>query len=83
MYYLRTIRNQKLLERRRLEYHENKKDIPKVLQEYRQKLREIPNDISSKKISEPKLVDRNSIQNFANPENYIEFEWPKKPKLEL
>jgi len=85
MYYVRVIRNQRLHESDGwlLSYNEKKKDIPKSLQEYRQKLRDIPNDIVSKKISEPKLIDRNSILNFANAENYIEFKWPEKPKLEL
>lgn len=85
MFYVRTIRNKKLHESDQwlLTYHENDKEVPKSVQEYRKKLREIPNKIRLKEITEPKLIDPKSISNFANPENYIEFDWPEKPKLEL
>jgi len=85
MYYLRVSRDIKLLESDNwLQIlHSKKKEIPKSLAEYREKLRELPNEIEDKKIDPPKLVEKDKVKNIARPDDFIEFNWPEPPKLEL
>jgi len=85
MYYLRISRNMRLDESDEwlIILHDKKKEIPKSLSEYRDKLRELPNKIEDKKIDPPKLIEKDKIENLAHPDNFIEFNWPEPPKLEL